>query len=124
MISTAHFRDKRTQNPKKIYSPSVESLAKPNNYLLFISKTVSYTIVGRTSVKSIQGTMATFVLSKKRIIGEIVFAGKRLLSNTLRNKYLYILSSGSFADCQDELNSIQKASQSIVKGNVIFSFSC
>jgi hypothetical protein len=80
MITTVQARAKRTQNPRKIFSPSVESVQKPSNYLLFMSDTMSYSIIGRTSIKHIQGKMATFVFNQKKITGEIVYSGECSIS--------------------------------------------
>jgi len=68
-------RDKRLQNPRKIFSPSVASQPMASNYLIYMPDTVSYLIVGRSSVKNIQGKNATLILNKKTFVGEITFAG-------------------------------------------------
>jgi hypothetical protein len=48
-------RNKRTQNPKKIFSPSKATQPLPSNYLIYMEDTMSYSIVGRNSVKNIKG---------------------------------------------------------------------
>ena len=74
-ITSDIVRDKRVQNPRRIFSPSVTSQPSPSNYLIYIRETRSYLVVGRSSVKKIQGKMATLILNKKTFIGEIIFAG-------------------------------------------------
>jgi hypothetical protein len=76
MATSTQVRAKRTQHQRKIFSPSVEFQPKPNHYLLFMSDTMSYTIIGRASIKHIQGRMATFILDQKRITGQIVHSGE------------------------------------------------
>jgi hypothetical protein len=72
-------RNKRTQNRKKIFSPSETIQPLPTNYLVYLEDTMSYSIVGRSSVKNIQGKKATLIVNKKTFIGEIVFAGNCLI---------------------------------------------
>ena len=69
------IRDKRHINPRKIFTPTETNEVSPSNYLVYIPDTVSYTIVGRSSVKKIQGKTATLVFNKKEFTGEISFAG-------------------------------------------------
>jgi hypothetical protein len=68
-------RNKRTQNPKKIFSPSEASEPLPTNYLIYMPDTMSYSIVGRSSIKNIQGKKATLVVNKNKFIGEIILSG-------------------------------------------------
>jgi hypothetical protein len=76
MAATSNItRDKRLQNPRKIFSPSVASQPSPSNYLIYMADTMSYSIVGRSSIKNIQGKKATVIFNKKTFIGEIIFAG-------------------------------------------------
>ncbi|CAF1278909.1 unnamed protein product [Rotaria sordida] len=94
MATTADIaRDKRVQNPRKIFSPSETSQPSPSNYLIYMSDTMSYSIVGRSSIKKIHGKKATLIFNKKMFTGEILFAG-------------------TFPRCQVELNKIQQTSQS------------
>ncbi|CAF5109624.1 unnamed protein product, partial [Rotaria magnacalcarata] len=95
MATTTTFsRDKRSQNPRKVFSPSTASVSLPTHYLIYMEDTVSFLIVARTSIKHIQGQMASLIINKKKLVGEIVV-------------------SGTFFRCQTELNKIQKTSQSM-----------
>jgi hypothetical protein len=73
---TNGLREKRIQNPTRIFSPSVASMPAITHHLIYISNTASYSIAGRASVKKIQGKMATLVLNKTTFNGEIVLSGK------------------------------------------------
>lgn len=76
MATTSNtHRNKRTQNPQKRFSPSEASEPLPSNYLIYMPDTMSYSIVGRSSVKNIQGKIATLIVNKNKFIGEIMFAG-------------------------------------------------
>ncbi|CAF1109136.1 unnamed protein product [Rotaria sordida] len=97
--TTGLVRDKRSQNPRKVFSPTTTSVPLPTNYLIYMEDTVSYSIVGRASIKKIQDKMATLTINKKKLVGEIVVAG-------------------SFARCQAELSKLQRASQSVEKDKV------
>ncbi|CAF4578955.1 unnamed protein product, partial [Rotaria socialis] len=95
MATTTTFsRDKCSQNPRKVFSPSTVSVSLPTHYLIYMEDTVSFLIVARTSIKYIQGQMASLIINKKKLVGEIVV-------------------SGTFVRCQTELNKIQKTSQSM-----------
>ncbi|CAF1640936.1 unnamed protein product [Rotaria magnacalcarata] len=112
MATTITFtRDKRSQNPRKIFSPSTPSTPLPSHYLIYMEDTLSYSIVGRTSIKKIQGKMATLIINKKKLIGEIVIAGNYLALYFLGK--IFIIIEGTFTRCQAELSKVQKASQSI-----------
>ena len=69
------IRDKRSQNPRKVFSPTTASVPLPSNYLIYMEDTISYSIVGRTSIKNIQGKTATLIINKKKLVGEILVAG-------------------------------------------------
>jgi hypothetical protein len=76
MAATSNIvRNKRTQSRKKIFSPSETIQPLPTNYLIYMEDTMSYSIVGRSSVKSIQGKKATLMVNKNTFTGEIIFAG-------------------------------------------------
>ena len=109
--STNGLRDKRLHNPKKVFSPTAASMPTITHYLIYIAETVSYSIVGRTSVKRIQGTTATLVLNKTTFVGEIVLSGKGcILRRKIENLSSFLV--GNFSDCQKELNKRQRLSQS------------
>lgn len=74
--STNGPREKRVHNPTRIFSPSAAAIPTITHYLIYMAETVSYSIVGRASVKKIEGKMATLVLNKTKFVGEIVFSGK------------------------------------------------
>ena len=79
--TTTLVRDKRLQNPRKVFSPTTASVLLLTHYLIYIEETVSYLIVGRTSIKNIQGKMASLIINKKRITGKIVVSGNYLVTN-------------------------------------------
>lgn len=76
MATTTTFaRDRRSQNPPKVFSPSTASVPLPTHYLIYMEDTVSFLIVGRTSIKNIQGKMASLAINKKKLVGKIVVSG-------------------------------------------------
>ena len=77
--TTTLVRDKRSQNPRKVFSPTTASVLLLTHYLIYIEETVSYLIIGRTSIKNIQGKMESLIINKKRITGKIVVSGNYLL---------------------------------------------
>ena len=64
--ATTLVRDKRWQNPRKVYSPTTASVLLLTHYLIYIEETVSYLIVGRTSIKNIQGKMTSLIITKRK----------------------------------------------------------
>lgn len=109
--STNGLRDKRLHNPTKIFSPTAASMPTITHYLIYIAETVSYSIVGRASVKRIQGTTATLVLNKTTFVGEIVLSDNGcILWRKIEKSSSFLV--GNFSDCQKELNKRQRLSQS------------
>ncbi|CAF3329234.1 unnamed protein product, partial [Rotaria sp. Silwood2] len=51
------------------------SVSLPTHYLIYMEDTVSFLIVARTSIKHIQGQMASLIINKKKLVGEIVVSG-------------------------------------------------
>lgn len=74
--STDGSRHKRVHNPTENFSPSDASISTITHHLIYMAGTVSYSIVGRASVKKLEGRIATLVLNKTTFVGEIVFSGK------------------------------------------------
>lgn len=68
-------RDKRSQNPRKVFSPTTASIPLPSHYLIYMEDTVSFLIVARTSIKNIQGKMASLIINKKKLAGKIIVSG-------------------------------------------------
>ena len=61
--TTTLFRDKRSQNPRQAFSPSTASVPLPSHYLIYMEDTISYSIVGRASIKNIQGKTAMLIIN-------------------------------------------------------------
>lgn len=122
VTTTKSIRDKRSQNPRKVFSPSTASVPLPTHYLIYMDDTVSYSIVGRTSIKKVQGKMATLIINKKKLIGEIVVSGKYKVSNLLYN-FLSLIKVLSPVVKQNCIRFKKSLNQSI-KVNVIFNLFC
>lgn len=71
-----NHRHKRLHNPTKIYSPSSSLMPTVTHYLIYIADTLSYLIVGKSSIKTVNGKKANLIFNQKRFIGEIIIAGK------------------------------------------------
>lgn len=79
--TTDRHRDKRIHHATKIFSPTNASLSSFTHYLIYIGDTSSFLIVGKASVKKVQGKVATLVFDKKKFFGEIVMSGIVLFVN-------------------------------------------
>lgn len=103
-------REKRSHHPTTIFSPSISSKPTVTHYLIYIADTISYLIVGKSSVKTVEDKVATLVLNRKIFIGEIIITGKVLICITQFK--IFAIVPGNYRDCQKELNKRQRLSQS------------